>query len=360
MQIQWWDNKKSENQSESEQLLFEVMEYNNENNFFLKIIFQSCDISFLKKTIFILFLFSFSLNSYSQIDPHTAANFCATQPSQGVDKKKLKGLILGESITYATVMTGAYFLWYKNSMSGEFQFFDDSKEWLLMDKFGHFTTAFVVANASAKCYQWTGIEDLKSAKIGALQSFVFLTSLEIFDGFSSGYGFSWTDMGFNALGVGTYYLNQRFGERIYIQPKFSFGKSEMADYRPSILGENDVQQLMKDYNGQTYWLSFRLKRLELNVKGYHFSPFNISFGYGAHGMTGGHENVLVNEQGNLVPEFQRYRQYYFSFDIDLRQIPCKNKVLKKVFNTLNFIKFPFPALEFSRGKVFMNWTSYGI
>jgi hypothetical protein len=76
-------------------------------------------------------------------------------------------------------------------------------------------------------------------------------------------------------------------------------------------------------------------------------------------MTGGHENVLINEQGLSVPEFQRFRQYYFSFDIDLTEIPCKNKILKKVLTTLNFIKFPFPALEFSRGKVFMNWTGYG-
>lgn len=360
MQIQWWDNKKSENQSESEKSLVEVPEFNNERKYLFNFFFHSYHLNFLKRTWLFLFLFFFSLPSYSQIDPHNAAYFCdSRQENKKVDKKKLNGIIIGESITYATVMTGAYFLWYKNSMSGGFHFFDDSKEWLLMDKFGHFTTAFVVANASARSYQWTGLDSWKSAKIGALQSLIFLTSLEIFDGFSSGYGFSWTDMGFNALGAGTYFINQRFGERIHIQPKFSFGKSEMANYRPSILGENHAQQIMKDYNGQIYWLSFRLKRLELNINENQFSPFNISFGYGAQGMTGGHENVLVNEQGNLVPEFQRFRQYYLSFDIDLRQIPCRNKVLKKVLTTLNFIKFPFPALEFSRGKVFMNWTSYG-
>jgi len=350
MQIQWSDRGQNEKESEN----------GNNRSWYFYFHFKSN--SFFNKIhlriILFISLFFFSWNAYSQLD-QTAANFCDTKPSEGIDKRKLRGLIIGESITYSTAMTGAYFLWYKNSMSGGFHFFNDSKEWLLMDKFGHFTTAFVVANASAKCYEWTGMDDLKSAKIGTLQSLIFMTSLEVFDGFSSGYGFSWTDFGFNILGAGTFYINQRSGERIYIQPKFSFGKSKMAPFRPDVLGENFQQQLLKDYNGQTYWLSIRLKRLALDVKESHFSPFNISFGYGAQGMTGGHENVLINEQGQIVPEFQRFRQFYLSFDIDLRQIPCKNKVLKKVLNTLNFIKFPFPALEFSRGKVFMNWTSYG-
>jgi uncharacterized protein YfiM (DUF2279 family) len=358
MQTQWWDNKKSENQSESEKFFVEATEFNSVRKYLLKTFFHFRDLNFFKRTWFFLFLFSFSLNSYSQLDG-TAADFCATKPIQGIDKKKLRGLIIGESITYATMMTGAYFLWYKNSLSGEFNFFDDSKEWLLMDKFGHFSSGYVVASASAKAYEWTGIPKWKSDRIGTLQSILFLTSLEVFDGFSSGYGFSWADMGFNILGAGTYFINQRFGEKIHIQPKFSFGRSEMANYRPSLLGENGVQQIVKDYNGQTYWFSFRLKKLELNIKENLFSPFNISFGYGAQGMTGGHENVSINEQGLAVPDFQRFRQYYLSFDIDLRQIPCKNRVLKKVLSTLNVLKFPFPALELSRGKVFMNWTSYG-
>jgi uncharacterized protein YfiM (DUF2279 family) len=366
MQTQWSDNKKSEceyqsgKQSESGLALVEA-ECISERKYLVKLFFYSCQLSFLKKTWLFLFLFSFSLNSYCQEDSTTTRSFHHTSDPLPIpfNKTKLKRLIIGESITYASVMTGAYFLWYKNSLSGEFNFFDDSKEWLLMDKFGHFSSGYVVASASAKAYEWTGIPKWKSDRIGTLQSILFLTSLEVFDGFSSGYGFSWADMGFNILGAGTYFINQRFGEKIHIQPKFSYGRSEMANYRPNLLGENGVQQIVKDYNGQTYWFSFRLKKLELNIKENLFSPFNISFGYGAQGMTGGHENVSINEQGLAVPDFQRFRQYYLSFDIDLRQIPCKNKALKKVLSTLNVLKFPFPALELSRGKVFMNWTSYG-
>ncbi len=315
----------------------------------------------IKRLVFVAIILLTSQTPISaQTNDTIISDFCGNgYPGKQLDKRKLKTLIIGESITYTTAMTGAYFLWYKNSMNGGFHFFDDSEEWLLMDKFGHFTTAFVIADASTKCYRWTGLDDWKSAKIGTLQSLLFMTGLELFDGFSTGYGFSWTDMGFNMLGAGSYLINQRYGESIHIQPKFSFGKSDMAQYRPDVLGENFQQQLLKDYNGQTYWLSFRLQKLKLNVNENSFSPFNISFGYGAHGMTGGHENVSVNEQGLTVPEFQRFRQYYLSFDIDLTQIPCRNKILKKVLTTLNFIKFPFPAVEFSRGKVFMNWTSYG-
>ncbi len=362
MQTQWWDNrKKIENESESEDLLFEVMECNNYRKSFFKVIFHSCEFNFLKKMLFFLVLFSFSLISYCQSEIASPLHFLNDRERKVIplDKKKLKRLIIGESIGYGSAMTGAYFLWYKNSISGGFHSFNDSKEWLLMDKFGHFSSSFIIANASIKGYQWTNLDFNKSLLIGSLQSLFFMTSLELFDGFSNGYGFSWTDMGFNVLGVGAYYTNNKFQNIISIQPKYSYRKSEMAQYRPNILGQNFIQQLFKDYNGQTYWLSFRMNFIKIKTDKTYCMPFNISLGYGAQGMTGGHENVSINEQGNLVPDFQRFRQFYLSFDIDLRQIPCKNKTLKKVLSTLNILKFPFPALEFSRGKVFMNWTSYG-
>lgn len=278
------------------------------------------------------------------------------------NKKRFKSLAMMESGFYAAGMTGAYFLWYKNSLNGGFHSFNDSKEWLLMDKVGHFSSAFVWADLSSKAYYWTNMERNKANKIAALQSLFLMTSLEIFDGFSSSYGFSWTDMGFNVAGAGAFYLSKRFAYRISINPKFSFGESKFAQYRPEVLGKNFVQQTFKDYNGQTYWFSINLQRI--------ISPslswgkiadcLSLSFGYGANGMTGGHENPLVNEQGIPIPEFERYRQYYLSLDFDFSKLTVKNRVLKGILNTLNIFKFPFPALEFARGKVFMNWTSYGI
>ena len=42
------------------------------------------------------------------------------------------------------------------------------------------------------------------------------------------------------------------------------------------------------------------------------------------------------------------RQYYLSFDLDLRRIKVKNDFLRTVLHTISFIKFPAPALEFNQ------------
>lgn len=295
--------------------------------------------------------------SFAQLG--SAADFCATKnySSEEVNKKKLRNIIIGESVTYVSGMTGAYFLWYKNSATSSFHTFNDSKEWLQMDKFGHFSSAFVLADLSFKVYGTANFKGNKALTISCLQSLFFMSSLEVYDGFSRDWGFSWSDMGFNSLGVLTYFINKRTNDRISIQPKFSFGKSKFSEYRPSVLGSNFTEQVFKDYNGQTYWFSINVGSLIKRYDGF-IGLLNFSFGYGANGMTGGHENPSVNEQGITIPEFERYRQYYLSLDLDLRKIPTQNKFLRKALNTLNILKFPFPAIEFSRGKVFMNWTSY--
>lgn len=310
--------------------------------------------------ILVIICLSFLNSSYSQ----NAFQFIGGGPKREprvFNEKRFKALVITEAGLYTLGMTGAYFLWYKNSFHSGFHSFNDSKEWLLMDKVGHFTTSFLLAEYSSKVYYWTNMDRKKANNIAALQSFFMMTSLEVMDGFSSGYGFSWTDMGFNLLGTGSFYLSKRFPERISIQPKYSFGESKYAVYRPSILGNNFMQQTLKDYNGQTYWLSLNLNKLvDKNVEWLNvWSAISLSFGYGANGMIGGHDNPNINEQGNSIPEFQRYRQYYFSLDLDLTKIRVSNPILRAVLNTLNIFKFPFPALEFSRGKVFMNWTSYG-
>jgi hypothetical protein len=43
-----------------------------------------------------------------------------------------------------------------------------------------------------------------------------------------------------------------------ITPKFSFHTTQYAQYRPNVLGSSLAEQMLKDYNGQTYWLSVNL------------------------------------------------------------------------------------------------------
>jgi hypothetical protein len=104
---------------------------------------------------------------------------------------------------------------------------------------------------------------------------------------------------------------------------------------------------LKDYNGQTYWLS--LNPASFMKEGTRFPKWlNIAFGYGAEGMTGGDFNPPYVDANGKQIEFDRYRQYYLSLDVDLTRIKTRSKFLRTFFNTIGFLKIPAPALEFSK------------
>jgi hypothetical protein len=52
--------------------------------------------------------------------------------------------------------------------------------------------------------------------------------------------------------------------------------------------------------------------------------------------------------GVYIQPVERYRQWFFSLDVDMSKIKTKRKFLKGLFSVLNAVKIPFPALEYSR------------
>ena len=80
-----------------------------------------------------------------------------------------------------------------------------------------------------------------------------------------------------------------------IQFKFSFLPSVYADLNPDLLGDNTIQQLLKDYNAQTIWLSSNLHGFlpKSNLPKW----LNIAVGYGVDGMTSGtiNEQIFITE-----------------------------------------------------------------
>jgi len=139
--------------------------------------------------------------------------------------------------------------------------------------------------------------------------------------------------------------------------KYSFQHSIYAQYRPEVLGNNFSQQLLKDYNGQTYWLSVNIASF---IKKESKFPkwLNVALGYGAEGMTGGYSNpVMYDGSGNQLL-FERYRQFYLSLDVDLRNIKTKYPFVNTLFKTFGFIKFPAPSFEFNKHGVQGHWIGF--
>lgn len=272
------------------------------------------------------------------------------KPSPEFNKKRFNVVIITESVSAGGLLIALNEIWYKDYPRSSFHFFNDNAEWLQMDKIGHITTSYYVGKVGIGLMKWSGVERKKAIWWGGSLGFIFLTGVEILDGFSNAWGFSTGDMGANTVGAGLVIGQELAWDEQRITVKFSYSSSRYAQYRPDQLGTNWQERIIKDYNGQTYWLSANIYSF-LNKDSRFPKWLNIAAGYGAEGMTGARKNpILTDEQGNRI-SFERYRQYYLSLDIDLSKAIKKKGFFKTFAQTIGFIKFPAPALEFNKNGI---------
>lgn len=238
--------------------------------------------------------------------------------------------------------------WYADNRTGDFHFFNDNNEWLQVDKVGHMFTTYQTGRLMMEAFDWAGYSKKQKLFVGGALGLYYMTVVECMDGFSEGWGFSWGDEFANVLGSAMAISQEAAWGEQRVQLKFFYSNSGLAQYNAELLGDKAYTRPLKDYNGQSYWLSISPATF---FKGKTMFPkwLSISFGYGAHGMIGAEENpTLVDASGNPIV-YERYRRYYFSFDLDLKQIKVKSKFLGALFSALNVIKFPCPTLEYSQG-----------
>lgn len=250
------------------------------------------------------------------------------------------------------VYGGLYSLWYADYPMKSFHWTNDSREWRGMDKCGHAFSAFQLSNQTYQWYHWSGFSQRKSAGLSAISALYFQNPLEIFDGFSQGWGASKADLMANASGALLSSAQLFFWGENKLLIRFSYTQSSFAAIRPGILGSNAAEQLMKDYNGQTYWLSASLRDLA-GQKSHLPAWVNLAIGYGANGMLGGYANVWTDKNG-IIHDFRNIRrssQWYLAPDIRLSRIPVKKAWVRRFFSLLDMVKFPMPGLMLQDGQM---------
>ena len=222
-----------------------------------------------------------------------------------------------------------------------------------MDKVGHLYTSYHVGRFSAESLNWSGTSKKNQLIYGASLGFVFLTAVEVMDGFSEEWGASSGDVVANAAGTALYVSQELIWKEQRIIPKFSYHKTEYSNYRPDVLGSTFPEQILKDYNGQTYWLSTNIYSFSKGSK----IPkwLNVALGYGAEGMVSGNDE---NFTPILTPKPEKFRQFYLSLDVDLTKIKTKSHFLKTVFSVLNTVKIPAPTIEYSPQSGFKFYAFY--
>lgn len=286
--------------------------------------------------IYTSLIFFVSISSFSQ-----SAIDTFLKPSDTLNVSRRNTVIISEAALGTLTLVGLDQLWYADFPKSKFHTINDADEWLQMDKLGHTFSAYQLGKAGADALKWSGVRQKDQLIYGATLGFTFLTAVEVLDGYSAEWGFSWSDMAANALGTGLYVSQELLWQEQRILMKYSFHQTAYAAQRPDKLGDGFLEEMLKDYNGQTYWLSANVNSFVKSSK--LPSWLNVAIGYGADGMLTG-KNEVVN---NLLISQDRQRQYYLSLDVDLSKIKTNSRLLQSLFDVFNTIKVPFPTLEFN-------------
>jgi len=295
------------------------------------------------------------------------------EPADTLDKTRFWISVSGGTALYGGVSIGLFETWYKGFELTSFHTFDDWNEWRKMDKAGHLFTTNIESRLIFQGARWTGMNRRSAMWTGAGAGMLLQTTIEVMDGFSSEWGFSWSDMGFNVLGAGMFVAQEMAWQDQRIIMKASYTEPQYADFpilgsdgisetnlrqrANSLYGISFAERFLKGYNGLTVWASANPASFFAQEKRPHWLPswLNVAVGYGAENMFGGRENrweengVEFRLDDSVLP---RYSQYYLSLDVDFTRIKTKSRLLKTLFHTINWIKVPAPAVELtSRGRV---------
>ncbi|OAB25931.1 Predicted lipoprotein [Flavobacterium fryxellicola] len=288
-----------------------------------------------KVLLIVAFIISFQIG-YSQNSP--VRNFF--KPSDSLNPKRQNSVVISEAVLATGALVSLNKLWYADYAKSDFHFINDNADWLQMDKAGHVFSSYHLGRFGAEMLEWSGTSKKNQLLYGAGLGFVFLTAVEVLDGFSAEWGASSGDIVANASGTALYVSQELIWKEQRITPKFSFLTTKYANDRPEVLGSSISEQILKDYNGQTYWLSVNLHSFAKDSK----IPkwLNVALGYGADGMVSGKEEI---NSTFLASNPERFRQFYLSVDVDLTKIKTNSPFLKTVFSVLNTVKIPAPTIE---------------
>lgn len=288
----------------------------------------------------------------------------ARWPDFPYNKKRVRWVAAANIAGYGATMAGLYAAWYSQYPQGRFHTFNDIGEWQQIDKIGHVFSTYAAGKASMEMWRWTGIDRKKRIWIGGLSGTAYAMIIETLDGFSTEWGWSWGDVGANLLGSGLLISQELAWDEQKIQMKFSAHRRSYSDpvlnaRTRDLFGKGTAERLLKDYNGQTYWLSTGIKTIFPNARVPQW--LQISVGTGAEGMFGARDNTDKDALGNISfdrRDIPRFRQWYLAPDIDLSKIKTKKKGVRVLLTMLNVFKFPTPALEYGNGRFRWRWLLF--
>lgn len=306
---------------------------------------------------------------YTERDPLSGvANDNWLKPAQNFSSGRFyTGVGIGTG-AYASFGVGLYSVWYKDYELEGFHTFNDWPEWEQMDKAGHVFTAYFFSRSAFAGFRWAGLKRPASRYAALGVANLLQATIETLDGFSSNWGFSYSDMGANLAGSLVFAGQDMLWKEQRILIKISNDlrpppdipitnangdMSNLGFVSRERFGSNVFERYLKDYNAQTIWLSFNPKSFARKSR----LPdwLNIAVGYGAEDVYGAYFNSWSDGKARFRYGPDRYRQWFLSPDLYFSRIPTRKRWVRLTLGILDFIKFPAPALEYSKGRFKGRW-----
>jgi hypothetical protein len=227
--------------------------------------------------------------------------------------------------------------WWKNQRSF-FHFQEDFVSAMQVDKCGHAFGGYYLSYGMDEALKSSGVAYDASAFWASTFAAAYQTYVEVEDGFATDWGFSPSDWYFDMMGP-AFYLAQHYVPALQnITPKWQYVPSELAG-RPVI---NRPRTPIDDYNSSTFWYSINVYNiLPQQYKKYWVPWLDISIGYGA-------DAIDAKIDPNGPPDQYSKRRYVIGIDWNLRELlPDGGTFWNWVKQSINYIKLPSPAFEFS-------------
>jgi hypothetical protein len=220
---------------------------------------------------------------------------------------------------------------------------------LYTDKFGHFWSGNFISYLYRDLFQEVGISKEMSIWLGGLTSLSYMTYTEIMDGYGLDWGFEPSDFYFDILGS-LFFVTQNYVPFLQnITPKAMYFKPEWHGE----LSRNPSNNFIDNYSGQTFFLSFNVYNLlPKELKKYWIDWLEISIGYASRNLS---YTQPVEKDGSInsyevLPGVWGSPRFIIAFDYNLvKMLPNSHPFWNWFKQTLNYIKFPSPALEVGPG-----------
>jgi len=221
-------------------------------------------------------------------------------------------------------------LW--KSHYSSFRFHEDFSYARNQDKLLHFYGSAVGSVISTKALSWAGYDEQDAVLCGAATSFTFLTFMKIEDGHIDYLGFDRVDELANLFGAG-YPLAQYYVPWLKsFTPKASYvaSKNAVVDAGQTLPG------FLEDHEGQRFWMGITVHDLlPKNFQEYWPSIVGLAAGYTVRGLNTPHS----------------YHETIIALDLDLRKLPGDSQFLKSLWEMLNYIHLPMPAVRISQSAI---------